>query len=218
MVLHFAGASISKTLSDRNKTPCPRNTKSRAQKREETTLMASSDPCARPETALLCQKLYSAVAFGSPLLTSAEYPTTLPRPFAEFKGNVPISRRQTGRSWLATVATRIGDARRFEGLVRDAIDALPEEFTRRLENVEIVIEDMPERESLLGHYHGVPLTERGSGYSGFLPDKITIYRLPLERRARSPEDLAKQVRITVWHEIAHHFGIDDDRLRELGMG
>lgn len=112
----------------------------------------------------------------------------------------------------------MGDARRFESLVRDAIDLLPDHFRQRLDNVEIVIEDSPERESLLGHYHGVPLTERGSGYSGFLPDKITIYRLPLERRARSPEELADQVRVTVWHEIAHHFGIDDDRLRELGMG
>jgi predicted Zn-dependent protease with MMP-like domain len=112
----------------------------------------------------------------------------------------------------------MGDVRRFEALVRDAIDALPEEFARRLENVEIVIEDTADRESLLGHYHGVPLTERGSGYSGFLPDKITIYRLPLERRARSPQELAEQVRVTVWHEIAHHFGIDDERLRELGMG
>jgi predicted Zn-dependent protease with MMP-like domain len=179
--------------------------------------MASSDLCARPETAAI-PKLYSAVAFGSPLLTSAEYPTNLSRPFVEFKGNVPISRRQIGRSWLRTVAARIGDAQRFESLVRDAIDALPDEFAHRLENVEIVIEDSPERESLLGHYHGVPLTERGAGYSGFLPDKITIYRLPLERRARSPEDLAEQVRVTVWHEIAHHFGIDDERLRELGMG
>ena len=112
----------------------------------------------------------------------------------------------------------MGDVRRFEALVRDAIDALPEEFARRLENVEIVIEDTADRESLLGHYHGVPLTERGSGYSGFLPDKITIYRLPLERRARSPQELAEQVRVTVWHEIAHHFGVDDERLRELGMG
>ena len=116
------------------------------------------------------------------------------------------------------MAARIGDARRFESLVRDAIDLLPDQFRRRLDNVEIVIEDSPERESLLGHYHGVPLTHRDSGYSGYLPDKITIYRLPLERRARTPEELAEQVRVTVFHEIAHHFGIDDERLRELGMG
>lgn len=119
---------------------------------------------------------------------------------------------------MPTVSARMTDAQRFESLVRDAIDALPEHFRRRLDNVEIVIEEAPERESLLGHYHGVPLTERGSGYTGFLPDKITIYRLPLERRAKSRQELAEQVRITVWHEIAHHFGIDDKRLRELGMG
>jgi predicted Zn-dependent protease with MMP-like domain len=134
------------------------------------------------------------------------------------QGERHISRRQAGRSWLPTVAARMGDAGRFESLVRDAIDALPDYFRRRLENVEIVIEDIPARESLLGHYHGVPLTQRGAGYSGFLPDKITIYRQPLERRATSPENLAEQVRVTVWHEIAHHFGIDDERLRELGMG
>ena len=114
------------------------------------------------------------------------------------------------------MTARTGDVRRFEQLVRDAIEALPDHFRRRLDNVEIVVEDVPDRESLLGHYHGVPLTARGAGYSGVLPDKITIYRRPLERRASSPEQLAEQVRITVWHEIAHHFGIDDDRLRELG--
>jgi predicted Zn-dependent protease with MMP-like domain len=169
-------------------------------------------------TRCVCQKLYSAVAFGSPLLTSAEYQINLSRPFTEFKGNARISRKMTGRSWRQTVAARLGDARRFESLVRDAIDALPDQFRRRLENVEIVIEDAPDRESLLGYYHGVPLTERGAGYSGYLPDKITIYRKPLEGRASTPEELAEQIRITVWHEIAHHFGIDDDRLRELGMG
>jgi predicted Zn-dependent protease with MMP-like domain len=85
-----------------------------------------------------------------------------------------------------------------------------------MENVEIVVEDSG-RAGLLGHYHGVPLTERGSSYAGYLPDRITIYRRALEARARTPEDLAEQVRVTVWHEVAHHFGIDDDRLHELGM-
>ncbi len=108
----------------------------------------------------------------------------------------------------------MNDALLFESLVRDAIDALPEEFRRRLDNVEIVIEDVPE-EPLLGHYHGVPQTERGIGYAGYLPDKITIYRKPLERRSPTPEILAAEVRRTVWHEIAHHFGISDERLREL---
>ncbi|MGH2727025.1 MAG: metallopeptidase family protein [Actinomycetota bacterium] len=109
----------------------------------------------------------------------------------------------------------MNDALLFESLVRDAIDALPDEFRRRLDNVEIVIEDVPD-EPLLGHYHGVPQTERGMGYTGYLPDKITIYRKPLERRSPTPKALAAEVRRTVWHEIAHHFGISDDRLRELG--
>jgi len=79
-----------------------------------------------------------------------------------------------------------------------------------------VIEDSSGDDRLLGHYRGVPLPNRGSGYSGILPDKITIYRRPLERRARTPAELVEMVRHTVWHEVAHHFGIDDQRLRELG--
>ena len=126
-------------------------------------------------------------------------------------------RKKIGHSWRETVSARVGSASTFEQLVRNAIESLPEQFRSRLSNVEIVIEDSPGNDHLLGHYHGVPLPNRGMGYSGFLPDKITIYRLPIERRARSPEELAEQVRITVWHEIAHHFGIDDDRLRELGF-
>jgi len=126
-------------------------------------------------------------------------------------------RKKIGESWRPTVAARVGTRSTFEQLVRSAIEALPAQFRDRLSNVEIVIEDSPGNDRLLGHYHGVPLTDRGMGYSGFLPDKITIYRLPLERRARTPEELAEQVRVTVWHEIAHHFGIDDDRLRELGL-
>jgi predicted Zn-dependent protease with MMP-like domain len=123
-----------------------------------------------------------------------------------------------GGSWRQTVAARLEGARRFETLVRQAIEALPAELRERMENVEIVIEEAPASEELLGLYHGVPLTERGSSYAWHLPDRITIYRRPLERRARTPEELAEQVRITVWHEVAHHFGIDDWRLRELGLG
>lgn len=116
------------------------------------------------------------------------------------------------------MGARLREARAFEALVRNAIEALPEEFRTRLENVEIVVEDSPGPERLLGLYHGIPLTKRDAGYAGVLPDKITIYRRPLEQRAGSPEDLARQVRVTVWHEVAHYFGIDDDRLRELGWG
>jgi predicted Zn-dependent protease with MMP-like domain len=109
------------------------------------------------------------------------------------------------------------DARnRFADLVERAIEELPEEFRSRLENVQIVIEDQGSP-GLLGLYHGVPQTKRGpASYSGVLPDVITIYRESIESRAHSAEDLARDVRITVWHEIAHHFGISDERLRELG--
>jgi predicted Zn-dependent protease with MMP-like domain len=96
-----------------------------------------------------------------------------------------------------------------------------------LSNVEIVIEDEPtpeqigsfeEGDELFGLYEGTPLTERGSGYSMALPDKITIFRRPLERACETPEEMANEVRITVIHELAHHFGIDEDRIEELGWG
>lgn len=106
----------------------------------------------------------------------------------------------------------------FEELVAQALDELPEEFASRLDNVQIVVEDGPPRGDLLGLYHGVPQPERGMGYAGILPDKITIYRLPIESRVRNDVDLAREVRVTVLHEIAHHFGISDERLHELGWG
>ena len=114
----------------------------------------------------------------------------------------------------------------FEELVSEAIDSLPEELGRAMQNVEVVVEQEPPREllrrmgrhqTLLGLYHGVPLTSRGS-YDGVLPDKISIYEGPITRIARTPEAVREQVRRTVIHEIAHHFGIDDDRLHELGWG
>lgn len=83
-------------------------------------------------------------------------------------------------------------------------------------NVEVIVEDASEREGLLGLYEGIPQTSRGPSYAGVLPDRITIYRLPIEARAGSDEELAEQVRRTVWHEVAHHFGISDERLNELG--
>ena len=103
----------------------------------------------------------------------------------------------------------------FEELVAQALDDLPEEFARQMENVAVVVEDEP-TEPLLGLYEGIPHTRRGPGYWGVLPDRITIYRRPLERHARSRQELAEEVRRTVWHEIAHHFGVSDERLRELG--
>lgn len=117
------------------------------------------------------------------------------------------------------MVSRLADRRKsFERLVAEALDALPEGIRARMENVGVVIEDGAGRPDLLGLYHGIPQTERGQGYAGVLPDVITIYRLPIEARARTPAELAEQVRVTVWHEVAHHFGISDARLRELGMG
>ena len=127
-----------------------------------------------------------------------------------------MARRRIGGTWGPTVAQRTGRRQRFEQLVADALDALPEEFQRRLENVEVVIEEEGDP-ATLGLYRGIPHTERDAGYSGVLPDLITIYRRPIESRVGSDEELAREVRITVWHEIAHHFGISDERLHELGM-
>jgi predicted Zn-dependent protease with MMP-like domain len=104
----------------------------------------------------------------------------------------------------------------FEAMVADALDSLPEQLGNAMENVAIVVEEWPDS-PLLGLYQGVPLTRRGPiGYGGVMPDLITIYRGPLCRRARDAGDLAAQVRVTVLHEIGHHFGMDDARLRELG--
>jgi predicted Zn-dependent protease with MMP-like domain len=113
---------------------------------------------------------------------------------------------------------------RFEQLVADALDEVPEELAVEMENVAVVVEDWPSsaqldgrRGTLLGLYEGVPLTSRGPiTYSGVLPDKITIFRGPLCARARDEIDLAAQVRVTVLHEVGHYFGLDDARLHELG--
>lgn len=115
----------------------------------------------------------------------------------------------------------------FEQLVAEALEALPEVFRSRLENVEIVVEDWPDRRTmrlagvrspadLLGFYHGVPLTRRTSGYMLVLPDKISIYRQPILMRCRTPEEVRAMVARTLRHEIAHYFGIDDERLEEIG--
>ena len=107
---------------------------------------------------------------------------------------------------------------RFGEVVRAALDELPPELARALENVAVVVEDEnPEDPDLFGLYHGVPLPERGSGYGGQLPDKISIYRLPLEDEfGDDPEELREEIRVTVLHELAHYFGIDENRLEELG--
>jgi predicted Zn-dependent protease with MMP-like domain len=106
---------------------------------------------------------------------------------------------------------------RFEEYAEEAFDALPSDLRAQMSNVEIVVEaEPPGGQPLLGLYQGIPLTKRGSYYSGALPDKITIYRGPLERLyGRDPETLRRQVRRVVLHEIAHHFGISDERLIEI---
>jgi predicted Zn-dependent protease with MMP-like domain len=106
---------------------------------------------------------------------------------------------------------------RFEAWVVDALDSLPPDIARLIDNVAIVVEqEPPPGANLLGLYHGVPQTRRSSGYAGALPDLITIYRGPLERHyGHDPALLHAQIRRVVLHEIAHHFGISDERLREL---
>ena len=105
----------------------------------------------------------------------------------------------------------------FEQAVEDALDALPDELRRAISNLTVVVEEEPPAGMpLLGLYQGVPLTRRTSGYSGVLPDKITIYRGPLERHYGRDTDLLRtQIRRVVLHEVAHHFGISDERLLEL---
>jgi predicted Zn-dependent protease with MMP-like domain len=115
----------------------------------------------------------------------------------------------------------------FEELVAEALDSLPPDIQEKLENVEVVVEWRPSPaqmrrmglgpgQTLFGLYEGVPLTERTSGYNLVLPDKITIFRQPIETYCRTDEQVRQTVRRTVLHELAHHFGISDDRLRELG--
>jgi predicted Zn-dependent protease with MMP-like domain len=108
---------------------------------------------------------------------------------------------------------------RFEELVGDALDLIPEEFAKAMNNVVILVEDRdPEHPSLLGLYHGVALTERTTNYGGVLPDRIFIYRDAILDICNDEEDVVEEVAITVVHEIAHHFGVDDARLHELGWG
>jgi predicted Zn-dependent protease with MMP-like domain len=102
--------------------------------------------------------------------------------------------------------------------VEHALGSLPRALREMFSNVAVVIEDEPPPgQPLLGLYEGIPLTRRGSGYAGVLPDKITIYRGPLERHyGADPEGLRRQIRRVVLHEVAHHFGISDERLEEIG--
>jgi predicted Zn-dependent protease with MMP-like domain len=109
------------------------------------------------------------------------------------------------------------DRAEFEDLVADALDGLPPDLAAIMDNVAVFVEDMsPVGRRLLGLYEGVPLTERTSSYVLAIPDRITIFRLPILAICRSREEVRHQVRVTVVHEVGHHFGIDDDRLHDLG--
>lgn len=109
---------------------------------------------------------------------------------------------------------------RFEELVSEALDDVPAELMRLMDNVVVLVEDdAPDEDpDLLGLYEGHALTDRGWNYAGVLPDRITIYRNPTLSVCESEDDVVEEVAVTVVHEIAHHFGIDDHRLHELGWG
>ena len=114
----------------------------------------------------------------------------------------------------------------FEQLVADALDAIPEELGKLMDNVAVVVEDWPtpsqlagRRGTLLGLYEGIPLTRRSPlSYAGVVPDRITIFRGPICERTNDAQTRVQLVTTTVVHEVAHHFGISDERLRELGWG
>jgi len=116
---------------------------------------------------------------------------------------------------------------RFTQLVAEALESLPDSFAEKMENVEVVVEDWPDPATLrlagvrnaaglLGFYHGIPLTQRTAGYNLVAPDKISIYRRPILLHCRTTAEVRETVQRVVRHEIAHYFGIDDERLREIG--
>jgi predicted Zn-dependent protease with MMP-like domain len=105
---------------------------------------------------------------------------------------------------------------RFEQMVARALDGLPDDLGSMMRNVAVTVEHGPGPPGLLGLYQGVPLTSRGSFYAGALPDRITIYQRAICALCNTEEEVADQVRRTVIHEVGHHFGISDERLRELG--
>ena len=138
------------------------------------------------------------------------------------------------RSTGGMVASRVRRLRamerdHFRELVREALASLPQDLMARVQNVEVVIEWRPTAHdrraaglgpgrTLLGLYHGIPLPHRSEGYNLVLPDKISIYQGPIESICANDDEVREQVRTTVLHEIGHYFGIDDERLHELGMG
>lgn len=124
---------------------------------------------------------------------------------------------------MAKIQSRKLNRTEFEKIVEEGIKAIPEKFLRKLDNVAIVIETEPTPAqkkklnihpdwALFGLYEGIPQTQRGINYSAVLPDKITIFQRPIEEAARDGEDIKEIVKNTVWHEIAHHFGMSEDRV------
>jgi predicted Zn-dependent protease with MMP-like domain len=107
---------------------------------------------------------------------------------------------------------------RFEELVADALDGIPQHLGEAMENVAVVVDDSSPPGRLLGLYEGVPLTQRGAHYSAATPDRITIYKATICASCSTEPEVVALVRKTVIHEVGHHFGIDDDRLKELGWG
>jgi predicted Zn-dependent protease with MMP-like domain len=151
----------------------------------------------------------------------------------DFLGAVPAAHTRSRRSWAHSHGHSHGfhDGRlgsmdpvsleEFEELVGDALDSVPDELMRLLDNVAFFVEDEPPADDpdLLGVYEGTPLTERDAGWaSGSLPDRIVLYQGPLQRMCTDREDLREEIAVTVVHEIAHHFGIDDAALHDLGWG
>jgi len=131
------------------------------------------------------------------------------------------------RTRSAAIAEKARRAR-FRKLVEQAMRGLPDSVVRRMDNVEIVVADEPtsdqiderdlDPDELFGLYEGTPLLQRGSGYTMVVPDRIVIFRGPLERAFDDPAEMAEEVRITVLHELAHHFGFEEERIAELGLG
>jgi predicted Zn-dependent protease with MMP-like domain len=130
------------------------------------------------------------------------------------------------RRRAASTADRVKRIR-FQRLVEQAVRTLPPDILAQLDNVDIVVEDEPNpdqlrefgdgEDELFGLYEGTPLVERSSAYSLVVPDRIVIFRGPLERAFSEPREIAEEVRITVLHELAHHFGFDEERIAELGL-
>ncbi len=147
----------------------------------------------------------------------------LPRPRAAglvAPGEGPARAPRRGPPWRTMASVLEMTREEFEELVAEGLDRIPPELTRLMDNVAVFVEDEPPADDpeLLGLYEGTPLTERGEWYAGVLPDRITVYRGPTLRMCATREEVVAEVEVTVVHEVAHHFGIDDERLHALGYG